>query len=303
MGLSAIAVGAEQAVPNAPKAVLVTGASTGIGRRLTERLAAAGFWVFATARKPADLVTLARIPNVQPLPLDVTQESQVSAAVTAVQKAGRGLFALVNNAGILTLGTLADTTPEEFDRVMQVNVYGPVRVTRAFLPLIIESRGRITTIGSISGTLSPRDLGAYSMSKHAVEAFTDSLALQLAPVGVQVSVIEPGNYASEIGRNATLRTGLVTRMTDRSQYKPPDEVADAVLQFLQDPAPKRRYLVVPNAVEAERTIGKAIEELVQLNEGHAYTYDRDTLVRMLDAALMKARPRLAPPGPPSKNGR
>lgn len=286
------AVAAQPAPSPAPRAVLVTGASTGIGRLLTERLAAAGFWVFATARKPADLAALARIENVQALQLDVTQDSQVQAAVTAVQQAGRGLFALINNAGIVTVGTLAETAPEEFDRVMQVNVYGPVRVTRAFLPLLIASRGRVTTIGSISGTLSPRDLGAYSMSKHAVEAFTDSLSLELNPLGVQVSVIEPGNYASEIGRNASLRTGRVSRMTDRSHYKPPDEVAEAVLQFLQEATPKRRYLVVPNATEAERTISKAIEELVQLNEGHAYTYDRDALIRMLDAALLKARPRL-----------
>jgi hypothetical protein len=89
-------------------------------------------------------------------------------------------------------------------------------------------------------------------------------------------------------------------MTDRSQHKPPDEVAEAVLAFLREPAPKRRYLVVPNAAEAERTIGKAIEELVQLNEGHAYTYDRDALVRMLDVALRSARPRrVAPSAPPA----
>ena len=157
------------------KAVLVTGASTGIGRRISERLAAAGYYVFATARKPADLESLGRIPNIQPVPLDVTREDQVSAAVTTVQKSRRGLFALLNNAGIVTVVTFAETTPDAFDRVMQVNVDGLVRVTRAFLPLLVAARGRITTSGSISGTLSPRDLGAYSMRKHAMEAFTDSL--------------------------------------------------------------------------------------------------------------------------------
>lgn len=283
--------------PAPTRAVLVTGASTGIGRRITERLAANGFWVYATARKDADLEALARIPNVQPLRMDVTQDADIAAAVATVTKAGRGLHGLVNNAGVAVVGSFADTTPEDFDWVMQVNAYGPYRVTRAFTPLLVESRGRITTIGSISGILSSRDLGVYSMSKHAVEAFTDSLAAQLAPAGVAVSVVEPGNYDSEIGRNAAARTGRTSRMTDRSQYKPPDEVADAVLQFLTEPSPKRRYMVVPNAAEAEVTIRKAIEELVQLNEGHAYTYDRDALVMMLDEALAKARPKVAAAAP------
>jgi NAD(P)-dependent dehydrogenase (short-subunit alcohol dehydrogenase family) len=279
------------------RAVLVTGASTGIGRRITERLAANGFWVYATARKDTDLESLAKIPNVQPLRMDVTRDADIAAAVAAVTASGRGLYGLVNNAGVAVSGAFADTTPEDFDFVMQVNAYGPYRVTRAFTPLLVESRGRITTIGSISGVLSSRDLGVYSMSKHAVEAFADSLALQMAPAGVAVSVVEPGNYDSEIGRSAAARTGKPTPLADRSRYKPPDEVADAVLQFLTEPTPKRRYMVVPNQREAEVTIRKAIEELVQLNEGHAYTYDRDALVKMLEEALATARPKTGAAAP------
>jgi NAD(P)-dependent dehydrogenase (short-subunit alcohol dehydrogenase family) len=277
------------------KSILVTGASTGIGRSIAERLAKAGFRVYATARKDADLDELRRIPNVEPLKMDVTSDADIAAAVAAVTKAGRGLDGLVNNAGIATVGAFVDTSPEEFDLVMKVNAYGPYKVTRAFTPLLLASKGRVTTIGSISGTLSSRDLGVYSMSKHAVEAYTDSLAAQLEPAGVLVSVVEPGNYNSEIGRNASARTGTTSRMTDRSQYKPPDEVADAVLQFFTEPAPKRRYMVVPNQREAEITIRKQIEELAQLNEGHPYTYGRDELVKMLDEALAKARPRTGAP--------
>jgi NAD(P)-dependent dehydrogenase (short-subunit alcohol dehydrogenase family) len=253
--------------------------------------------VYATARKDADLESLAKIPNVQPLRMDVTRDADVAAAVAAVTASGRGLYGLVNNAGVAVSGSFADTTPEDFDFVMQVNAYGPYRVTRAFTPLLVESRGRITTIGSISGILSNRDLGVYSMSKHAVEAFADSLALQMAPAGVAVSVVEPGNYDSEIGRSAAARTGKPTPLADRSRYKPPDEVADAVLQFLTEPAPKRRYMVVPNQREAEVTIRKAIEELVQLNEGHAYTYDRDALVKLLEEALANARPKAGATAP------
>jgi NAD(P)-dependent dehydrogenase (short-subunit alcohol dehydrogenase family) len=201
------------------------------------------------------------------------------------------LYALVNNAGVASLGTVADAPMQELDLIMDVNVYGPWRVTKAFTPLIVASKGRITTIGSISGILSGRDWTAYSMSKHAIEAFGDSLALQLEPQGVLVSLVEPGNYDSDIGKNATRRSGKEDRLTDRSQYKKPDEVAQAVELALFEDSPKRRYMVVPDQRSAEATLRKQIEELVQLNEGQVYTLDRDALVKMLDEALAKARPK------------
>ena len=281
---------AEEPQGEAQKAILVTGASTGIGRKITERLAADGYFVYAGARKEKDLEELATIKNVQPLRLDVTKPDEIAAAVATVTNAGRGLYGLVNNAGVAAIGSFMDMKEEDFDFVMDVNAYGPYRVTRAFAPLVIAGKGRITTIGSISGILSSRDLGVYSMSKHAIEAFVDSLALQMEPQGVLVSIIEPGNYNSEIGRSAAKRSGVETRLTDRSQYKPPDEVAAAVKLALFEPSPKRRYMVVPDQYEAEITIKKAIQELVQLNEGQPYTYDREALVKMLDESLATARP-------------
>src|SRR5690349_4223976 len=188
-----------QAPASAPKAVLVTGASTGIGHEITQRLAAAGYFVYAGARKDADLAALNAIPNVQAIRLDVTKQPDIDAAVAMVTKAGRGLYGLVNNAGVASVGPMASMSMDEIDLTLQVNVYGPVRVTRAFLPLLIESKGRITTIGSISGVLASKDLNAYAMSKHAMEAFTDSLAGELAPKGVTVNIVEPGNFNSEIG--------------------------------------------------------------------------------------------------------
>ncbi len=282
---------------DAQQAVLVTGASTGIGRKITERLAADGYFVYAGARKDKDLEDLNTIKNVQAVRLDVTKADDIARAVETISKAGRGLYGLVNNAGVAITGSFMDTKEEDFDFVMEVNAYGPYRVTKAFAPLIIAEKGRITTIGSISGILSARDLGVYSMSKHAIEAFADSLALQMEPQGVLVSVVEPGNYNSEIGATAAKRTGVVSRLTDRSQYKPPDEVAAAVKLALFEPSPKRRYMVVPDQHEAEITIRKAIQELVQLNEGQVYTYDRDNLVRMLDEALATARPAIPAAAP------
>jgi len=290
---------AQPAETSAPKAVLVTGASTGIGRKIAERLSADGYFVYATARKPEDLKALGALKNVQALPLDVTHPEDIAAAVATVTKAGRGLYGLVNNAGIATVGTIADMKLEEYDLVMNVNAAGPVRMIKAFEPLITEQKGRIINIGSISGILASPNLAAYSMSKHSIEALTDSLAEQVESVGIRVSVVEPGNYNSEIGKNAMSRMGAdstAARATnyaaraDRSNYKQPDEVAAAVEQALSEMEPKRRYMVVPNQEEAERTIRKQIEQLVQLNEGQLYTYDRATLVKMLDEALAKARP-------------
>ncbi len=273
------------------KAVLVTGASTGIGRRITERLAADGYFVYAGARKDGDLQTLAAIRNVQPIRLDVTSPQDIENAVTLIAKAGRGLHGLVNNAGVAALGSFADMSVADFDLIMAVNLYGPYRVTKALAPLIAAQKGRIITIGSIAGVLAGKQLGAYAMSKHAIEAFTDSLAEEMAPAGVQVSVIEPGSYNSDIAKNALKRQGLDPKSGDRTQFKDPDEVADAVERALFEAKPKRRYLVVPNQEEAERTIRKQIEQLVQLNEDQRYTYGREALTQMLDEALSGARPR------------
>jgi NAD(P)-dependent dehydrogenase (short-subunit alcohol dehydrogenase family) len=286
------------------RAVLVTGASTGIGRKITEVFAEKGYFVYAGARKQADLDALDAIENVQAIRLDVTSQEEIDAAVQAVQDGERGLYGLINNAGIFIGGPLADVDLEEFKWLMDVNVYGVYRMTQAFAPMIIKEKGRISTVGSISGTLSGRFSGQYSMSKHAIEAYTDSLAAEMEPLGVHVSVIEPGNYDSAIGDTARERQlakkeqyaqknspfaeayeEWINEDWDRSHFKGPGEVADAALRAMFDEAPLRRYMVVPEEKEAGWTIGKQIEELVQLNEGQAYSYTRDELVEKLDAAL------------------
>ena len=286
------------------RAVLVTGASTGIGRKIAEVLAEQGHFVYAGARKQADLDALNAIDNIQAIKLDVTIQEQIDAAVATVRGGGRGLYGLVNNAGIFIGGPLADVDLEELQWLMDVNVYGVYRVTQAFAPMIIEEKGRITTVGSIAGTLSGKFSGHYSMSKHAIEAYTDSLAEEMAPLEVHVSVIEPGNYDSKIADTAKERLMAkkdqyakdgslfaadfeqwISRPWDRSQYKDPGEVADAAVHALFDDNPFRRYMVVPREEEAGWTIGKQIEELVQLNEYQGYSYTREELIEKLDAAM------------------
>jgi NAD(P)-dependent dehydrogenase (short-subunit alcohol dehydrogenase family) len=275
----------------APKAILVTGASTGIGRKITEHLAADGYFVYAGARKDEDLKALSALKNVQGVRLDVTKQSDIDAAVETVKKGGRGLYGLVNNAGIYSGATIAQTSLEEFDLVVAVNIAGPWRMTRAFEPLIAASKGRITNIGSISGILADSGESAYDMSKHAIEGFTDSLAYETAPLGIKVSIVEPGSYNSNIIQNAARRAGQAVKPEEGHDGKEPDEVAVAVEQALSEPNPKRRYLVVPERQQADITIETQIQQLVQLNEGQPYTLDRDALVKLLDKALAHSRPK------------
>jgi NAD(P)-dependent dehydrogenase (short-subunit alcohol dehydrogenase family) len=245
--------------------------------------------VYAGARKDTDLQRLSAIRNVQPLRLDVTKQADIDAAVAVVTKAGRGLYGIVNNAGIVTIGSVLDTKMEEFDAVMAVNVCGPWRITRAFAPLIIASKGRITNIGSLNGIVASPQASAYSMSKHAIEAFTDALAAEMAPLGVQVNVVEPGSYKSNIAKNALQRSGTGGQFVESVAHEQdPDAVAAAVEQALFARAPKHRYMVVPNREQAEMTIKTQIDRLVQLNEGQPYAYDRAALVKMLDVALSKS---------------
>lgn len=284
------------------KAVLVTGASTGIGREIAETLAADGYFVYAGARKQKDLDDLNAIDNIQAVRLDVTVQEEIDAAVETVRKGGRGLYGLINNAGVYVGGPMIEIDISDVQWLMDVNVYGVVRVTQAFAPMIIESKGRISTIGSISGILSGRFSGTYSMSKHAIEAYTDSLAVEMEKFGVHVSVIEPGNYDSEIAATAAARmfkdesqfndslykdemSAWANDDWDRSVYKGPEEVAAAAVDAMFGDVPLRRYMVVPNEQEAAWTINKAIEELVQLNQWQAYSYSREQLIEKLDAAM------------------
>jgi len=289
------------------KAVLITGASTGIGRLTAERLADAGYFVYAGARKQEDLDALNAIENIMAVRLDVTVQEEIDAAVKLIRSEGRGLWGLVNNAGVNHIDPLVESEEWSMDFVFNVNVFGVVRVTRAFAPLIIESKGRIVNISSIAGVLSGglTGYGFYVMSKHAIEAFTDQLAWELMKFGVHVAAVEPGNFESNIGISRCKR--MLARREDRDyQYyaaemneyfdyceerlsdeyvqdsPSPVIVAESIQHALFSEEPKEHYLVVGDPFEARITIGKLVEELVQMNEGHAETLSREELIQMLD---------------------
>ena len=287
-----------------PRAVLITGASSGLGLRMAEVLSSRGFFVYAGARSADDLRRLDEMANVKSVRLDVTVQSDIDAAVELVRSEGRGLYGLVNNAGVVVVGPLIEMPEEDMVFQLDVNLMGPYRVTKAFAPLLIESRGRVMNTSSLSGTVSGAFLGAYSMGKHGVEAFTDALAAEMAGFGVAVGAVEPGNYRSQIVASMQERmeaAGYTAENSrydrsmydvfggppDRSNLPEPDAVAEAVADFMSTATPRRRYLVVPNQREAEVTIRKAMEELVQLNGDQPFSYDRDELIQMLDQALTR----------------
>jgi NAD(P)-dependent dehydrogenase (short-subunit alcohol dehydrogenase family) len=284
------------------ESILITGASTGIGRHLAEALASKGYHVYAGARKDDDLAELDAIENITAVRLDVTKQDQVDAAVALIEKNGGGLWGLVNNAGVGGGGAVLDTPIENQRFVYDVNVEGVYRTTKAFAPLIMESKGRIVTTGSIAGTISWAGGSAYAGSKHWIEAYTDALAGEMEPHGVSVSVVEPGNYKSRIRRGSWERAfeqmeaageevteemkQAYKQTADRElSYKEPDEVTAAFMHALFDDKPLLRYVVVPNEGEQERTIQTKLNELVQLNTWGPYSYSRDELVEMLDEAL------------------
>ena len=289
------------------KAVLVTGASSGLGRVMAETMAAQGYFVYAGARKDKDIEELNKIENVQAVRLDVNKPEQIEAAVQTIKQAGRGLYGLVNNAGVVVLKPLIEIDEEDFHFQMNVNIYGVYRVTRAFAPLIIDSKGRITIIGSIAGTLSSATWGPYSMTKHAMEAYADALKDEMKKFDVQVSLVEPGTYKSKITQSALDRMEQRNQSLENSQFQAemtesvnwlaafeeqsgdPAEVAEVVMHALFDDSPKSRYLIVPNQEQAHWTINRAMERLVEQNADQKFSYDREALIEMLDAAMARQR--------------
>ncbi len=282
------------------KAVLVTGASSGIGLKIAEKLSASGFYVYAGARKSADLERLDAMDNVSAVRLDVTVQEEIDAAVDFVRDQGRGLYGVVNNAGVTAFSPLTSGTESDMDFVFNVNVYGPYRINKAFLPLLKESGGRTTTIGSIAGFTGRS--GIYSMSKFAVEAYTDSLAREIEDTGVHVSVVEPGGFKSNIGASrgaralAAAERGEIELTTEQkarhenaaarsASQKEPDEVADAIFELMTVDNPKRRYMVTPNERQAHSTVTAALRRVVQLNHDQPYAYDREGLIAVLDELL------------------
>jgi NAD(P)-dependent dehydrogenase (short-subunit alcohol dehydrogenase family) len=249
-----------------PNAVLVTGASTGIGNACVQTLAQAGFIVFAGVRNEADAQRVAELHgNVRPLLLDVTVPEQIAAGADAIRASGLPLYGVVNNAGIAVAGPLEYLPVDELRRQFEINLFGAIAVTQATLPLLRQTHdSRIVFMSSVSGQIAPPLVGAYASSKFALEAAADALRMELSTSGIRVSVVQPGNVRTPIwkkGRDAKdeLLARLpaqahahyggaidtLVRLTEHEERTgiEPGVVAQAVLRALTDAQPKARYPV------------------------------------------------------------
>jgi NAD(P)-dependent dehydrogenase (short-subunit alcohol dehydrogenase family) len=180
-------------------AVLITGASSGIGRAVTIALARKNWRVFACVRSTNDQVALQNLsPHITALILDVTKSDEIQKAFEFLSTQQFASFNLINNAGISVAGPVEVLPVVKFKEQFDVNFFGLIEVTQKFLPLIKKTKGRILNISSVSGLNSSPFLGAYSASKYALETISDSLRWELASCGVKVVLIEPGPIATDI---------------------------------------------------------------------------------------------------------
>jgi NAD(P)-dependent dehydrogenase (short-subunit alcohol dehydrogenase family) len=252
---------------------LITGASTGIGRATTLRLAAGGWTVFAGVRDPAAgerLLQEALAGQVIPLTLDVTDAGQIEQARVRIQEEtartgglqGGRLDALINNAGIGVGGPLELVSPEDLRMQFEVNVFGQVAVTRALLPALRVARGRIVLVSSIGGRVSAPFNGPYAASKHAIEALGDALRGELHSSNIRVCIVEPGSVKTPIwGKARATADGFEVPPELQEQYGrvpaafakllsdserrgvSPEQVAATIEHALTARRPRARYLI------------------------------------------------------------
>src|SRR5882757_1375449 len=195
------------------KLVAVTGASTGIGASAARELARRGFHVLAGVRRDSDADAI-RSTGIEPVILDITRPEQVEALAARVAGDPRALHALVNNAGISVNAPVEALPMAQWRWVFEVNLFGHISVTQALLPALLRSRGRVINISSVGGKVAMATYGAYAGAKFALEAVSDSLRREVAPLGVQVVVIEPGGVRTEMGtRGVATAKELAAGMT------------------------------------------------------------------------------------------
>jgi short-subunit dehydrogenase len=254
-------------------AVIITGASSGIGKACAYYLDQKGYKIFAGVRTPlaAEKLKVESSGKLEPIILDITQEAHILQAVQYIKSrlgdTGK-LMALINNAGVILSGPLEFFPVEKLREQLEINTIGPISVTQAFMPLIRKAKGRIINIGSASGLFAPPFLGPYAASKFAMEAWTDALRRELRPEKIFVSLIESGAVETPIWEKSektadllesslpdqgkafygkALSTGRKQMVFLRRQASSPQSIAKVVNRILLSTKPKPRYLVGKDA--------------------------------------------------------
>jgi NAD(P)-dependent dehydrogenase (short-subunit alcohol dehydrogenase family) len=253
------------------RTALITGASSGFGLLTTITLARRGWRVLATMRDLnrrthlEDAARTANIPadRIEIHPLDVTHNDQIAAIAALVEQRQTPLHALINNAGFAAPGFADDVTDAELRQQFDTNFFGAAAVTRAFLPqLRRQGFGHIVMLSSISGRLGFPGVGSYAAAKFALEGWTESLRYEMKPLGIQVALVEPGAFETDIWtRNAKLSARVLdpaspnanriakwrTRVQGGRKKANPQVVADTIARILDDPHPRLRYVVGTDA--------------------------------------------------------
>lgn len=247
------------------KVWLITGSSRGFGRSLAEAVLASGDRLIATARKPEQLAALTERygDQVRTVALDVTDQEQVKAAIeTAIQSFGR-LDVLVNNAGYGNIASIEETSPEDFRAQFETNFWGVVHVTKAALPILREQgSGHILQFSSVGGRIGSPGLGPYQAAKWAVEGFSEVLAREVAPLGIKVTIIEPGGFRTDWAGTSMshiepreeylLTVGHMlerVRQSSGKQKGDPDKAAQAILTIVAEKNSPLRLLLGSDAVQ------------------------------------------------------
>lgn len=237
---------------------LVTGASSGIGEATAARLAADGFHVLAGVRSHADADRIAAA-GIEPVILDVTNGDHIAAIVDRVahDPAGRALRVLVNNAGVAVNAPIEVLSLDDWHHQFDVSFFGQIALTRALIPVLLASRGRILNVTSVGGRVAMANFGAYSAAKFALEAATDSLRREVEPFGITVVKITPGAVSTQLterGLAAAARVSATMTPDQRTRY---DELGRAftaqVTAWARDGAsPERAAAVISRAVAARK---------------------------------------------------
>ncbi|MDF9746887.1 SDR family oxidoreductase [Natrinema salsiterrestre] len=248
------------------RSVLITGCSSGIGRATARAFLEENWQVFATARNVDDIEAL-EDAGCDTLELDVTDPEQVASVVEETVDVAGSIDCVVNNAGYAQMGPLEDVATVDLHRQFDVNVYGPHRLTRAALPhMRAQGEGRIVNVSSVAGRISFPGSGAYSGSKHALEAMSDSLRAEVDEFDIDVVLIEPGPVETEFtdrvdeelpGDERTPAYESLYELYDDAQLigggtggpfaSEPEDIADAILESATSPDPPARYPVGPLA--------------------------------------------------------
>ena len=242
---------------------LVTGASSGIGKDISEELINNGYIVYAVARRVERLKELESL-GAKVLFLDLRDESSIKSVVDRIISEAGKIDVLINNAGVGLLAPVKETPIEKVREEFEVNFFGPLKLTQMVLPHMIKrKKGKIINISSVSAKVSILMYGWYSASKAAMEMVSDALRMEVKPFGIDVIVVEPGSIKSEWYKNATRYLNEITRGThyesianhiiknmvkrQKGKLPSPEVVSKAILKIVKARNPKPRYILTSEA--------------------------------------------------------